>query len=87
MSHGVLIHLMVSHGVLCLMETQYVSWCLTVCSDVVSWCLMMLSHGVSLCLMMYSHGASWCLRMSCRLSCCLMLCYVSSSLMVSHAVL
>ena len=46
-----------------------------------------MSHGVSLCLMMYSHGASWCLRMSCRLSCCLMLCYVSSSLMVSHAVL
>ena len=54
MSHGVLIHL-VSHGVLYLMETQYLSWRLTVCSDVVSWCLMM-SDGVSRCLMMLSHG-------------------------------
>ena len=54
MSHGVLIHLMVSHGVLCLMETQYISWRLTVCSDVVSWFLCL----------MKSQGVSWCLVMS-----------------------
>ena len=96
MSHGVLIHLMVSHGVLCLMETQYLSWRLTVCSDV-SWCLMsqevliclMVSHCVLGCSLVVFHcDESWCLRISRRVSCCLTLSYdVSWSLRVSHGVL